>query len=337
VATVVEAGAQAGAPVLVRADRVAWHLGVTAVASALLLAAASVQRALPAPGRSRRALSTRSPAGLLPYVAFLATFGLLLRVLLAQTMGVQHWAVVVGAMISAVLVVWRQIVVIADNGRLVIELDARVEDLNQLLVERQRLTEALRHEATHDPLTGLANRALLGTRLDEALARLGERPGRVTLMVLDLDDFKLVNDRLGHAAGDAVLRAVGRRVRGCVRDHDLVARLGGDEFAVLLEDLPGDDDLGARIAAALRAPISLANATVDAAASVGVVTTEYAAQSAEDLMHAADLAMYRAKRSQQAAGAQADADGSPASPALGTSAVSPADTSVFDLPGVISE
>ena len=300
-AAILEAAAQAGSTVLVRADRISWHLGLTAVASALLLVAASVHRTGPRPGTTRRPRTRRSLVGLLPYVALLATFALLVRVLATEVVGIQQWAVVVGAMVSTVLVVWRQVIVIADNNRLVADLDAKVDELNDLLRERDRLAVALRHEATHDPLTGLANRSLLGARLDEALDRLGRRPGRITLMIVDLDEFKRVNDRLGHAAGDGVLRAVAGRLRACVRDGDLVARLGGDEFAVLLEDLSADDgDLARRIAEALVAPIALTEGTVDAAASIGVVATEDPSRSAESLLRAADLAMYATKRDRQA-------------------------------------
>ncbi len=300
VATTLEAGAQAGAPILTREGRVAWNLGMTVVASALLLVAASVQRARPRTREPRSPAVRRSIVALLPYVALVATFTLLVRVLVIQVSGVQHWAVVVGALISAVLVAVRQVIVIVDNGRLVDELDAKVDELHQLLGERDRLAVALRHEATHDPLTGLGNRALLGTFLDEALARLAARPGRLTLMVIDLDSFKSVNDRFGHAAGDAVLRAVSRRLRGCVRDHDVVARLGGDEFAILVEDLAEDDrELVRRIDAVLRQPITLTEGTVDAAASVGAVTTGDPERTAESLLRAADVAMYEAKRSRR--------------------------------------
>ncbi len=302
-AATLEAGAQASSALLARAGHVSWHLLATALASALLLAAAGVQRATPGPVTPRRAAARRSLVALIPYVALLATFALLLRVLVTEVSGVQHWSVVVGALASAVLVVVRQVVVNADNIRLVDELDTKVDELNQLLGERDRLADALRHEATHDPLTGLANRALLGTALDAAISRLAQRPGRITLMVIDLDEFKSVNDRLGHAAGDAVLRAVGRRIRRCVRDVDLVARLGGDEFAVLVEDLPEDDhDLVRRIAEALAAPVALAEGVADGSASIGVVSSTDPGRSAESLLRAADLDMYRAKRARGADG-----------------------------------
>lgn len=119
-------------------------------------------------------------------------------------------------------------------------------------------------------------------------------------MIADLDRFKSVNDRYGHAAGDDVLRAVSRRLQDSVRDEDLVARLGGDEFAVLVENLCEDDtELAVRITGVLRQPIALTDGAVDAAASIGVVTTDDPARSAEDLLHAADLAMYEATRARR--------------------------------------
>ena len=293
-----EAGAQAAAPVLVRTGHVEWHLGATALASALLLLAAASERVRPVRTAVDREPRRWSVLSLLPYLALLSTFVLLLRVLSVELTGARGWTVVVGAIVSALLVVWRQVAVIADNNRLVQVLDAKVDELNSLLVERDRLAVALRHEATHDPLTRLANRSLLGTRLDAALGRLAERPGRLTLLVIDLDDFKLVNDQLGHAAGDGVLAAVAGRIRACVRDDDLVARLGGDEFAVLMEDLTGDDhELAQRLCASLVAPIGLREGMVTVAASVGVATTSDPTRSAESLMRAADLAMYDMKRS----------------------------------------
>ena len=109
--------------------------------------------------------------------------------------------------------------------------------LEQSLAELSRLKEQLRHQAYHDPLTGLANRAMFAEQVDAQLG--ARRPGLDTVVLfLDLDDFKIVNDTLGHAAGDRLLRVVAERINGCVRADDLAARLGGDEFAVLLLDDP---------------------------------------------------------------------------------------------------
>ena len=122
----------------------------------------------------------------------------------------------------------------------------------------QQREEQLRYQAFHDPLTGLANRLLFRDRLEHAAA-LRQREGRVlTVLFLDLDDFKLVNDRLGHAAGDALLVDVAERLRACLRQGDTVARLGGDEFAVLLEDgSEAQDRLAARIVDAMEVEFQL--------------------------------------------------------------------------------
>ncbi|HZC73488.1 MAG TPA: GGDEF domain-containing protein [Jatrophihabitans sp.] len=108
------------------------------------------------------------------------------------------------------------------------------------------LEDQLAHQALHDPLTGLANRALLHDRIAHALARLGRTGDRLSLLFIDLDDFKLLNDSLGHDAGDRLLVAVAQRLRAAVREGDTVARLGGDEFAVLLE---GDGEVAVTAAA----------------------------------------------------------------------------------------
>jgi diguanylate cyclase (GGDEF)-like protein len=115
-------------------------------------------------------------------------------------------------------------------------------------------------QARRDPLTGLPNRAMLLERVEQALARAARRGTSVAMLFLDLDDFKLINDGLGHAAGDAVLRVVAARLRSCLTAGDTAARLGGDEFTVLIEDVPNAEAasaIAAQIAAALRAPFEL--------------------------------------------------------------------------------
>jgi diguanylate cyclase (GGDEF)-like protein/PAS domain S-box-containing protein len=162
---------------------------------------------------------------------------------------------------------------------------------------RKRLERELARKALRDDLTGLANRALFMDRLEHALLRLQRTPGTVAVMFLDLDDFKAVNDGLGHSAGDALLVAVAERLQRCMRPSDTIARLGGDEFAVLLEEI---DDADAAVATAerlletLQLPVAIDNLAVNVPASIGVAATSDRAAS-ETLMRDADIALYRAK------------------------------------------
>ncbi|HEX2174590.1 MAG TPA: EAL domain-containing protein [Nocardioidaceae bacterium] len=161
---------------------------------------------------------------------------------------------------------------------------------------RLRLTEEMTHLARHDLLTGLPNRGLLLDRVEHAL-RLSRRQGRsIALLFCDLDGFKRVNDRFGHAAGDAVLVDVAQRLAACVRDTDTVARLGGDEFAVLLEDVRPDqvDAACGRILEALRPGAHVAGHQLPLSTSIGVALG-HTGHSAEHLLRNADMAMYEAK------------------------------------------
>ncbi len=164
--------------------------------------------------------------------------------------------------------------------------------------ERKRLEEQLTHQAFHDPLTGLANRALFRDRVSHALA-LARRQGHpITVLFLDLDDFKKVNDSLGHAEGDRLLIAAGERFLCCARAADSVARLGGDEFAILIEHVDGSDGragLLERLSAAMEHPFRLSGNQVQVSVSIGVATAT-GDETADDLLRNADVAMYAAKR-----------------------------------------
>jgi diguanylate cyclase (GGDEF)-like protein len=155
------------------------------------------------------------------------------------------------------------------------------------------------HQAYHDSLTDLPNRARLLDRLEQALARAGRLGEPVAVLFLDLDRFKFVNDRLGHAAGDHLLIAIAERLKRCVRPGDTVARLGGDEFTILLDGLTNASEaerLTAAIAAALEAPFAVDDQEFAVTASIGLVVADpRRAISPADLLHDADLAMYRAK------------------------------------------
>ena len=170
------------------------------------------------------------------------------------------------------------------------------------VTERRRLETDLAHQAFHDTLTGLANRALFQNRLEYAASYASERRHEVGVLFVDLDDFKEVNDSLGHAAGDQLLTTVGRRITDVVGPVSTVARTGGDEFAVLIEHVtdPGDvERVAGLIVAALAEPIEVSDTTgathlVQCAASVGVATSAEAAGISE-LLRRADVAMYGAK------------------------------------------
>ncbi|MEO8451485.1 MAG: EAL domain-containing protein [Gemmatimonadota bacterium] len=164
------------------------------------------------------------------------------------------------------------------------------------ITERHRLKEQLAHQAFHDPLTNLANRSLFHDRVSHALTRASRRHARAAIVLLDLDNFKTVNDSLGHAQGDALLVAAAGRLRTCVRASDTVARLGGDEFALLLED--GDDRaeltrFGERIAAAFQEPFMVGDRRLVVTISAGVAVAD--GEGTEELLRNADVAMYIAK------------------------------------------
>ncbi len=163
---------------------------------------------------------------------------------------------------------------------------------------RVEAEEQLQQAAVHDALTGLANRNSLAARLEHAIRRVNRTGERLALLFIDLDRFKKVNDTLGHAAGDEVLRQSAARIRACVRDVDSVARLGGDEFVVLLEndvspDTPGI--IGERIRAAFDSPFDWHGTDVRCGASVGVSLYPDHALDPATLLASADQAMYRVK------------------------------------------
>ncbi|MGH2475800.1 MAG: putative bifunctional diguanylate cyclase/phosphodiesterase, partial [Candidatus Limnocylindrales bacterium] len=165
------------------------------------------------------------------------------------------------------------------------------------ITERKALEEQLRHQAFHDVLTGLANRSLFRDRLGHALTR-AARGGRPTaVLYLDLDDFKSVNDRLGHAAGDRLLVAVGERLRAATRAGDTVARLGGDEFAIIVEEAEPSDAAQAaeRILRTLAPPFSIDESQIVARASVGIAVQSVDSGDADELLRRADIAMYAVK------------------------------------------
>ena len=164
---------------------------------------------------------------------------------------------------------------------------------------RVALEEQLVHRAFHDELTGLANRALFTNRVEQALLRASRDGLRTAVLFLDLDDFKEINDSLGHAAGDSLLMQGADRLRACLRAGDTAARLGGDEFAVLLEGCSNDGEeamhVAERISHAFARPFTLENREAFSTASIGIAVNN-GNEAGEDLLRNADLAMYLAKR-----------------------------------------
>ncbi|MEY9860845.1 diguanylate cyclase (GGDEF)-like protein/PAS domain S-box-containing protein [Catenulispora sp. GAS73] len=196
------------------------------------------------------------------------------------------------------------------HTRFVPELDSdgkicSVLSVSRDLTERRRIEEALAEQAVRDPLTGLANRTLLVSRIREAIELGGADPDRLAVLFLDLDRFKLVNDSLGHAAGDELLAAVADRLRKAVRRGDLVARFGGDEFVVLCENVAGQTEAGAiaqRVIDCLIPPFDFAGKAMHVRTSIGIALAHGPDTTVDELLRDADAAMYQAKSDGAVAG-----------------------------------
>jgi diguanylate cyclase (GGDEF)-like protein/PAS domain S-box-containing protein len=166
------------------------------------------------------------------------------------------------------------------------------------VTQRNAMEEQLSYQAFHDPLTGLPNRALFMDRLQHALTRANRRGNKVAVLFTDLDNFKVINDSLGHEVGDQLLVAVAERLKTCLRPEDTAARLGGDEFTILVEDIAGVGEgvqIAKRIAEILQPPFALEDQEVFATVSTGIALNSPAQEHSADLLRHADLAMYRAK------------------------------------------
>jgi diguanylate cyclase (GGDEF)-like protein/PAS domain S-box-containing protein len=166
------------------------------------------------------------------------------------------------------------------------------------ITERKALEQQLQHQAFHDPLSGLPNRALFMDRLERAITRANRRGTKIAVLFVDLDNFKVINDSLGHEVGDLLLVAVAERLKTCLRPEDTAARLGGDEFTILVEDIASVGEvvrIAERIAEILRPPFALEEQEVFATVSTGIALNSTAQEQPADLLRHADLAMYRAK------------------------------------------
>ncbi|MEU4235906.1 GGDEF domain-containing protein [Actinoplanes sp. NPDC026619] len=299
-AAAVKSGADAMAKDGLTAHQLHWYLAGTVTAHALLVIALRVNQ-IQLTGNAGRLRQARSkPYSLLPYGAVAVTY-LLLTHAVVEHESTNVPIALAGAALSTLLVMLRQLSAFRENARLLGELDRKVRELHETqaglrdsLAERDALAARLRHHAFHDGLTGLPNRSLYAERLDAAV----EAGGPVVAMLVDLDDFKQVNDRWGHAAGDALLHEVGRRLTTCVRAADTVARLGGDEFAVLLAGAEDDPrDIAARMVQAVEAPIELAGfGTARVGVSIGIAVAGERTGDGDSLLREADHAMYAVKR-----------------------------------------
>jgi diguanylate cyclase (GGDEF)-like protein/PAS domain S-box-containing protein len=193
--------------------------------------------------------------------------------------------------------IWRDVEVVANN----LLADPTVEGIVLTMrdvSDRKRLEDELKHQAFHDALSGLANRALFRDRLEHALARGARQVEPLAVLFIDLDDFKVVNDSLGHGVGDELLCAVGQRISESLRRGDTAARLGGDEFAILLEDSASSTealDVAERIITELQPAFEVGDRLVRVQASIGIALSEDRSEDPADLLQAADVAMYAAK------------------------------------------
>ncbi len=310
---------------------VGWATGFLLVAAGALLVRADDQGARAPRHRARREAAIQAPTRLrivLPYLPLsAAALAICARLVSAPVTPLVELGIGI-ALTSLVMV--RQFLAMTENHRLLAEL-AVVRD-------------QLQHQALHDPLTGLANRALFADRVGHALA---QPDAEVGVLFCDLDDFKVVNDELGHDAGDMLLRLVAERLLSCVRPADTVARLGGDEFAILLERADDAGEVADRVVRAVDEPYPLHNTLVHASVSVGVAqesgtsrrparerlrivpadvgTTSTLAPRrppsddalVQQLLRRADQAMYAAKAAGKGRAVR-DARSAPASPAAST-------------------
>jgi diguanylate cyclase (GGDEF)-like protein/PAS domain S-box-containing protein len=204
---------------------------------------------------------------------------------------------------------WRWVLVrgvrVVDRHGATVRMAGSMTDMS----DRKRFEQQLLHDALHDPLTALPNRGLFLDRLERAIASAHRHPERqFAVLFLDLDRFKVINDRVGHVAADQVLVALARRLEACLRQGDSVARLGGDEFAVLVHDVSSPSALAHRLQHELARPFDAAGQQVMVTASVGIALSSIGYPRPEDVLRDADAAMYRAKARGRARFEIADAE-----------------------------
>ena len=178
------------------------------------------------------------------------------------------------------------------------ELEESNNQLSQSKRQAETVAKRMEYHAHHDDLTGLPNRILLNDRINTELAHARRQKSMMALLFLDLDRFKLINDSLGHAIGDQLLRVISRRLKNCVRDEDTIARLGGDEFMILLPRITSSSDagrVGRKITEALVEPVSCNGHEIHITTSIGISIYPFDSTDVETLIKNADISMYRAK------------------------------------------
>jgi diguanylate cyclase (GGDEF)-like protein len=188
---------------------------------------------------------------------------------------------------------------VQSNVRLEERVEERTLELREQIAVREQVEAQLKHQVMHDPLTGLPNRLYLRDRIERAIAGVRRNEKRqFALLYLDVDRFKVINDSLGHLAGDHVLQEVSRRLGECVREPDVVARLSGDEFALLLEDAPIPQTackVAQRVLEALQKPLLIQDHELQPSASIGIAIGDQRYHATDELLRDADIALYRAK------------------------------------------
>ena len=257
-----------------------WIIGYILLGTAALHPSMTGAREEFEPSTTRRSIG-RARLALLAVATLTAPTLIMIQV---STRSGDVFITAVGTLILGMLILVRLTGLMRESDTRRRELDAALEQIS--------------FQVLHDPLTGLANRTLFTDRIELASARVGRRETTFAVLQLDLDDFKSVNDGMGHAVGDELLREVASRLRAAVRASDTVARLGGDEFAILVEDLESGARarrVASRILAELEAPILVGGRSVFQKASIGIAVLDPTI-AASDTLRDADVAMYAAKR-----------------------------------------
>jgi diguanylate cyclase (GGDEF)-like protein len=234
----------------------------------------------------------------MPYIWLVIAYIILMRYkVLSLPMDFLSLSIAVGGIIALVLI--RQVITLYDNRKLNTQLQVTNLDLKEEIVERKRMEAQLSYDALHDAMTGLPNRALFLDRLEHTLETTRRHPDFLyAVLFVDLDQFKVVNDSLGHLVGDKLLIMVGKRIQDILRSSDTIARFGGDEFGILVEISEPESSVrlvSQKILDVLQPVFKVDRHEVYISASIGIVRNAAGYASAEEILRDADIAMYRAK------------------------------------------